>query len=106
MAVYRKMSDLRRSHPLTVLFNDRRFLRVEIDPHYETKHPEMTDQIVLELIKQLDGKTSPAVDEDNGFKFFVEHPSFQGKLYRIILTYSEEEFLGVVNAFRVKEKKV
>ena len=88
------MSEARRSHPLTIRFNERLFTRVEIDPHFEKKHPDMTDPIILELVKALEGKISPAVDEDHGFKFFVEHPWLHGKAYRIILTYSDADVLG------------
>lgn len=99
------MGEERRRYPLVIHFNERRFSQIEIDPHYEKKHPDMTDQVILELVKCLDGTVSPAVDKDGSFRFFVEHPRWQGKAYRIILTYSDEDFLGVVNAFRVKEKK-
>ena len=106
MPFYRKMSEARRSHPLTILFNDRRFLRIEIDPHYEKKHPDMTDQIILELVRLLDGQGSERVTESDGFFYCARELYWRGKPYRIVLTYGDEDFLGVINAFRVKEKKV
>jgi hypothetical protein len=99
------MSDERREYPLIIVFNKRRFTRVEIDPHYEENHPDITDQLVLELVGLLDGCESDPVGENDGFKYFAETLSWQDKSYRIVLTYCEEDFLGVINAFRVKEIK-
>lgn len=58
--------------------------------HYEKKHPDMTDELILELISQLDGT-----------QYFALTTIWQDKDYRIVLNYCEEDFLGVVNAFRV-----
>jgi hypothetical protein len=100
------MCEERRKYPLTIHFNARRFERVEIDPHYEENHPDMTDQIILELVKLLDGRASERIEEDSqGFFYCARELYWHGKPYRIVLTYTDENFLGVVNAFRVKEKK-
>ncbi len=101
------MSDQRREHNLTITLNKRRFDRVVIDPHYEINHPDMTDKIVLELIKQLDAsETEPVAGPDNdGFVYLAKELLWHSKTYRIVLTYCEESFLGVINAFRVKKEK-
>ena len=99
------MSGERREYRLTIILNKRRFDRVVIDPHYGQNHPDMTDQVILELVKQLDGRESEPVDETNGFFYLAREVSWQDRPYRIVLTYCDEDFLGVINAFRVKEKK-
>jgi hypothetical protein len=98
------MGDTRREYSLTVTLNKRRFNRVVIDPHLEKKHPDMTDQVILELVKRLDLSESEPVGETDGFAYLAREVCWQDKTYRIVLTYCDEDFLGVVNAFRVKEK--
>ena len=95
------MSDFRRPHPLLVTLNKRRFDRLLIDPHYEEKHPDMTDEIIIELVKQLNETESEPVSVSDGFTYLACEIVWQGKPYRIVLTYCEESFLGVINAFRV-----
>lgn len=99
------MSDERREYQLAIIFNKRHFIRVVIDPHYEKNHPDVTDQLVLDLVRLLDGVESDPVGENDGFKYFAETMAWQGKTYRIVLAFCEEDFLGVINAFRVKEMK-
>jgi len=38
------------------MVNGIEFSKVVISSHYERKHPEVTDELILKLIKQLDGK--------------------------------------------------
>jgi hypothetical protein len=99
-------ADERREYPLVIIFNKRRFTRVVVDSHYETNHPDITDQLILELVRLVDGSESDPVGENYEFKYFAETLTWQGKTYRIVLTYCEEDFLGVINAFRVKEMKL
>jgi hypothetical protein len=65
------MSDKRRLYPLTLAFNKRRFNRLVIDPHYEEKHLDMTDEIIMELVKQLHETETEADGETDGFKYFA-----------------------------------
>lgn len=51
----------------------------------------------------VDGKEQEPAATRNGFWYFKIEDRCQGKLYRLILTYCEEDFLGVINAFRIKE---
>ena len=97
------MPDLRREYPHALTFNGRRFSRVLIDQHYQQNHPDMSDQTILELIKAQDGTQQEPAAEQDGFLYFKIEDRWQGKRYRLILTYCEEDYLGVINAFRVKE---
>lgn len=97
------MPDLRREYPYTLTFNRRRFTRVLIDRHYEESHPDMSDQLILELIRAQDGKEQEPAAMRNGYLYFKIEDRWQGKRYRLILTYCGEDFLGVINAFRVKD---
>ena len=104
--IMKSMNEKRRKYNLAITLNTRCFNLVVIDTHYEKKHPEITDQLILELVGELDGSNIELVDESGGFKYFAHEMHWQCKPYRIVLTYCEEDFLGVINVFRVKEKKL
>lgn len=77
-----------------------------IDPHYEEKHGEsVSDDIILKLVKLLDGKSFKPVDVDeDGFQYFVnDRLEVEERLYKLIwLLHDKELFVGIVNAYRRK----
>ena len=97
----------RARYPLLVCFNERIFRRVIIDQHYKKKHSDsVNDQLILELVSTLNGQsfTSEAKQDDYDF-FKIEPVRWKNKSYRLILTLSRsDDFIGVINAFRVEEK--
>ncbi|MBI3793669.1 MAG: hypothetical protein HY280_02945 [Nitrospinae bacterium] len=93
---------------LKLTINERRIIRVVIDQHYKGKHPYLDDQMILEMLKGLDGQNFPFEEIHGDFSYFKAEPVFfDGKPYRLILLLSEtDNFLGVVNAFRVPRRKI
>ncbi len=87
-----------------VKVNHRVFTKVVIDPHYQENHGDsINDQIILALVKMLNGEVHLAqTKDDQGFEYFVrEDLYYQNKSYRLIwLTHEDEIFIGVVNAYR------
>ena len=98
------MAVSRRVYPVHVVINGKSLSSVVIDPHYEEKHAEsVSDGIILELVKRLDGKTFRPVDTDEeGFQYFVnDHMELDGKFYKLIWLLQENEiFVGIVNTYR------
>jgi len=92
----------RRSYSLNLIVNGRFITEVIIDPHYEEKHSEITDQLILELVKKLDGRDFRPVECQGDWEFFmVDHLRHEGKLYRLVWCLQEHSlFIGVINAFR------
>jgi len=41
---------------MQLLLNGRPIEEVVIDPHYESRHPDIDDALILELVRRLDGK--------------------------------------------------
>ena len=92
----------RRAYVLNLTVNGRQVNEVVIDPHYETKHPDISDALILELVKELDGKEFLPDERDGEWQFFmldrVEH---QGKHYRLVWCMQDEyRLIGVINCFR------
>ncbi len=46
----------RRSYAVSLVVNGRPINEVIIDPHYEVKHPDINDTLILELVRGLEGK--------------------------------------------------
>ena len=95
----------RPEYPLEITINGRKLSRVIIDQHYRENHVDsMNDEIILDLIKTLDGKKFPPERIQDDFEYFTVEPAYLlDKAYRIILVLClVDDYLGVVNAFRVK----
>jgi hypothetical protein len=92
----------RRAYGLNLTVNGRQVNEVLIDPHYETKHPDISDALILELVEELDGKEFQPDEREGEWEFFmldrIEH---KGKRYRLIWCMRDDsESLGVINCFR------
>ena len=92
----------RRAYVLSLTVNGRQVSEVVIDPHYETKHADISDALILELVGKLDGKEFQPDERDGEWAFFmldrIEH---RGKQYRLIWCMRDgSRFLGVINCFR------
>ena len=63
---------MRREYDISLVVNKRNISKVIIDPHYEDNHSEsIDDQIILELIKRLDGGSFEPEDIKTPYSYFV-----------------------------------
>jgi len=94
----------RREYFLRLNINDRNLEKVIIDRHYEEKHADsVTDEIVLSLVRQLDGKIFVPQDKDEeGYLYFVnDRMEHDKRFYKLIWLLREGElFVGIINAYR------
>jgi len=93
----------RREYSISITINRKRITKVIIDPHYEEKHAEsVTDEIILELVKMLDGSELEADDEDPPYTYFTtDKMALNGKLYKLVWLLEDNQiYIGVVNAYR------
>jgi hypothetical protein len=93
----------RREYEINITVNRKRIDRVIIDPHYEEKHAaSISDEIILSLVKDLDGKEFESTDEDPPFSYFTtDKMKLNGKYYKLIwLLENEQIYIGVVNTYR------
>lgn len=92
----------RRAYAVNLTVNGRQVNEVVIDPHYETRHPDISDALILELVKELDGKEFLPDERDGEWEFFMlDRMEHQGKQYRLVWCMRDgSRFIGVINCFR------
>lgn len=98
---------VREEYPVSIVLSGRHFRRIIIDPHYKEKHPELTDLLIVKLVRQLAGEDFMITDRKGIYRYFRAEPVLHaGKPYRLVMVTAEnDDFIGVVNAFRVKKKR-
>ncbi len=91
---------------ISTILNGRFLKRIIIRQYYKQKHPDINDILILELIKTLNGQIYAIDKENNNFQYIRAEPVFYaGKRYRLILVLdTKEDYLGVINAFRIRGK--
>ena len=93
----------RREYTVKMTVNDHKISKVIIDPHYERRHSKaITDEIILELVKILNGNRFEPDSTDSHFQYFVSDGLWlNGKKYKLVwLLEKNEIYIGVVNAYR------
>jgi hypothetical protein len=97
----------RAEYNLVIRINSHEIRRVIIDQHYKINHPDVTDEIILDLVKSLDGEDFPVQAERGEYQYFATEPVFRDQApYRIVMVLCIfDDFLGVINAFRVDRRQ-
>jgi hypothetical protein len=92
----------RRRYAVSLVVNGCPINEVVIDPHYEIKHPDINDALILELVRGLDGKEFQPEDREGDWEFFIlDRIEHQGKRYRLVWCMRDASMsLGVINCFR------
>ncbi len=97
----------RREYQISLTVNNRSIRTVVIDPHFELKHSaSIDDQIILGLVKQLDGRLFEPDVTTGSFAYFVtDRILLAGKAYKLVWLLEDDAlYIGVINAFRRKTK--
>lgn len=98
----------RRTYPIRpIQVNDRKIVQVVIDSHYEKRHSKaMSDELILKLVAQLDGRKELPEASKGPYSFFATLIEHHSKQYRLIWLLEEDAiYIGVVNAYRDRRKK-
>lgn len=92
----------RRTYPADLVINGRPIQEIVIDPHYETKHDDINDALILELVYSLNGREFQADSRDGEWEYFMlDRIDHQSKQYRLVWCLRDTcLFIGVVNCFR------
>lgn len=93
----------RREYNIWIRINGFEITKIIIDPHYEKKHSgSLSDQIILRLVRQLDGQYFEPEDIEGSYLYFVtDGLVLDGKRYKLIwLLENHSNYIGIVNAYR------
>ena len=92
----------RRTYSVNLVINGRIIHEVIIDPHYEAKHPDIDDSLILKLVEDLNGKEFEPENREGDWEFFMlDRIDFEGKQYRLVWCLRDDcLFIGIVNCFR------
>ena len=94
---------MRREYDVKIVVNKTKITKVIIDPHYEDKHAEsIDDQIILELVNRLDGKSFQPESVKSPYSYYVaEKMELNNKPYKLIwLLEDNKMYIGIINAYR------
>lgn len=93
----------RREYPIKISVNNLLITKLIIDPHYELKYSDsISDELIIELVKKLDGIELGADDIDPPFTYFTSDKiELNGKFYKLVWLLEDHQiYIGVVNAYR------
>jgi len=78
--------------------------KVIVDSHVR-KHPDITDDIILDLVRTLDGGDFRPADVKPPFEYYVNLEFLGDKQYRIVWLLDQHEiYIGVVTVYRDERK--
>lgn len=88
--------------PITI--NGRRISKIIVDPHVE-KHKDITDDVILDLVRELDGAEQQPDDTKPPFEYFVSLIQIYGRQYRIVWLLEDNQlYIGIITAFRERKR--
>lgn len=75
----------RRSYPVNMVVNGRKIKEVVIDPHYESRHSDIDDALILELVGYLNRQEFLAEERDGEWEYsMLDRIEHRGKFYRLV----------------------
>ena len=74
----------KKTYSLLIEVNGCHFSQVEISQHYQGKHPDITDELILELLKLFIDKREFQPDKLTTDYFVLEKILHQGKKYKLV----------------------
>ena len=78
------MSEEKKTYSLPFEANGYSFQQVEISQHYKEKHPDITDELILELLKLFVDKRDFQLDKLTNDYFVLEKILHLGKKYKLV----------------------
>lgn len=88
-----------------ITINGKSISRVLVDDHVR-KHKDVTDDLILDLVLQLDGTDNLPDDVKGNFQYFVNLFESSGKKYRIVwLLEKGKLYIGIVTVYRDNRRK-
>jgi hypothetical protein len=78
----------------SIIVNSIKVSHVIIDDHYKEKHGDyMSDSLILNLVKLLDGRKEAPDDVFGGYSYFATLVELDEKQYRLVWRLSKTRFI-------------
>ena len=88
----------------TITINGRRISKVIVDPHVN-KHKDITDDVILDLVRELDGAEQRPDETKTLFEYYVSRIQIYDKQYRLVWLLEDNQlYIGIVTAFRERKR--
>ena len=97
----------RRTYSITpITVNDLQISEVIIDSHYEENHSDLNDEIILVLVRKLDGRFEAPEATDEQYSYFATLLELNSKQYRLVWLLEDHAiYIGIVNVYRDDRKE-
>ena len=82
------------TYPLRIRFNKKKIIEATITDHYQKEHPEITNELIMELLVKMDGEILKPIEypDKNVYKW---EKDYKGKRYRLIFWYNNNNSQGL-----------
>ena len=88
-----------------IIVNGQVIKKVIVDQHVR-KHPDITDDMILDLVRELDGGEYRPDDVKPPFEYYVTLERLGEKQYRMIWLLEQDEiYIGVITVYRDERKE-
>jgi hypothetical protein len=94
----------KKNYPLNLEVNGYQFSQVDISQHYKEKHPDITDELILELLKLFVDKRTFQPDKLTTDFFVLEKILHQDKKYKLVWQIKNKNTFIIVNCYQIRKK--
>lgn len=94
----------RNAYSLSLKVNNQSFSQIDISQHYQEKHPDISDELILELLKLFIDKKEIQPDKLTTDYFVLEKILYKDKKYKLVWQIEDNKNFLVVNCYRIKKK--
>ena len=86
-----------------LIFAGQKITKFTITSHFQVNHPEISLELIVKLVKKLNGKEAELTNYPGPRKVFRFETIYQGKKYRLIFWYKDNAtgHLWVRNCYRI-----
>lgn len=88
-----------------IIINGRKISRVIIDEHVD-KHKDITDDLILDLVRMLNGTEQIPDDEKPPYEYYVNLLTLNNLQYRVVwLLEKDQVYVGIITVYRDRRRK-
>lgn len=98
------MPSSKAAYPLNLEVNGYQFSKIDISHYYLKKHPDINDELILELLKLFVDKKTFQPDKLTTDYFVLEKILYRDKKYKLVWQIKNKNSFIVVNCHRIKKK--